>query len=214
MDDEHHPPASHAALGHPRHTGRFWFDFAAAAAAIFISVVSLFVAMSGEQTQRELLAANSWPFLEIDEDVSVNGRDAIKVDNEGVGPAKVVTFEVFYDGQPVDNAYALLNKCCGTPSHPDMTYVRAHPISTGDVADNVIRSAEGRGVLSFRSSDLTPGASDRFEANLGRITFRSCYCSILDRCWVTALRHLDPTPVRTCPAPSHAFALPALPPSP
>ena len=63
MSDEH-PEATHVAAGHPKHTGWFPFDFAAASAAIFISVVSLFVAISGERTQRELLAANSWPFLQ------------------------------------------------------------------------------------------------------------------------------------------------------
>ena len=114
VPDEDPPVTPLEVTGHPKHTGRFWFDFAAASAAIFISVVSLVVAMTGEQTQRELLAASSWPFLQAEElrDAGINGVDVIKVRNEGVGPAKVFTFEVFYDGHPSNNAYDLLHSCC------------------------------------------------------------------------------------------------------
>ena len=103
--------------GHPRHTGRFWFDFAAASAAIFISVVSLVVAIGGEHTQRELLAANAWPFLQIETGRSARtGVDQIVVQNQGVGPARIFTFEVSLDGTKLRGPHDL--RSCPTSKHP------------------------------------------------------------------------------------------------
>ncbi len=106
--------------GSPRHTGRYWFDFAAASAAIFISVVSLVIGTRGEATQRDLLAANAWPFIELDEERNFNATDSsvlIRIRNEGAGPAKVVSFEEFYANHPVDNVTDLFRQCCaGLPT--------------------------------------------------------------------------------------------------
>ncbi len=93
-------------------TGRFWFDLLAATAAIVISVVSLVVAVRGEQTQRGLLAANSWPFIQLSQDQDLAATE-FDVENAGVGPAKIMTFEMFYKGKPVDSPADLLSQCCG-----------------------------------------------------------------------------------------------------
>ena len=56
--------------------------------------------------------------MELDEERS--SAVSISVWNEGVGPAKVNSFEVFYKDQPVDNALDLLRRCCGV-SQDDRT---------------------------------------------------------------------------------------------
>ncbi len=48
---------------HPHKTGHGLFDIAITLAAIFISGLSLFVAIEHGKTERDLVAANSWPFL-------------------------------------------------------------------------------------------------------------------------------------------------------
>ena len=192
--------------GAPRRTGRFWFDFIAASAAIFISVVSLVIGMRGETIQKDLLAANSWPFLELDEERS--SAISISIKNEGVGPAKVESFEVFYKDQPVDSSLDLLRRCCGLSQ--DNTTAReqlSHDISLGDVADNVIRPDESRQMIRMGRPASDSSLFDSFDAQFGSFTFRVCYCSILDKCWMSNLQTLKPAEVASCPVPTHPFKM-------
>ncbi len=152
--------------GAPRRTGRFWFDFLAASAAIFISLVSLVIGMRGEAIQRELLAANSWPFMELDEErrtVDGNASDLVSMRNEGVGPAKVMTFEVFYAGHPAGNATDLLQLCCGLPADEKEAHARMHGIGLGDVAGNVIRPDQSRVMLSMDRNTVDPALFESFD---------------------------------------------------
>ncbi len=197
--------------GAPRRTGRFWFDFAAASAAIFISLVSLVIGIRGEEVQRELLAANSWPFMELDEERRAAGTDAadtVNIRNEGVGPAKVMSFEVFFQGTPIGNATDLLQRCCGLPADAKAAHERmARGIGLGDVAGNVIRPDQSRTMISMERRSADPGTFEAFDAHLAEITFRLCYCSILDRCWMSDLRTLKPAEVASCPVPAHPFSM-------
>ena len=82
----------------PRRTGGKHFDVVIAVAAIFISAVSLFVAIQHGKTERDLVAANVWPFPRA---ILSNGYDnnhsiAIGVSNGGVGPAKISSFDASF----------------------------------------------------------------------------------------------------------------------
>src|SRR6185437_17000155 len=86
----------------PLNTGRPHFDVIVSVTAIFISAISLYVAVQHGKTERDLVAANVWPFPRA---ILTNGYDssgstAIGVSNGGVGPAKIRSFEMFYRGQP------------------------------------------------------------------------------------------------------------------
>src|SRR5579862_9169747 len=120
MASLHEPPVQagtddiHA---HPRHTGVRWFDLVLALSAIFISAVSLAVAIEHGRTERDLVAANSWPFLrEVLSNEYTTGPNgtysAFGVSNGGVGPAKLESFEVFYDHAAVHSGVDLLRRCC------------------------------------------------------------------------------------------------------
>src|SRR5258708_31896769 len=95
---------------HPRKTGQNRLDLALALSAIFISGVSLYVAIEHGKTERDLVAANSWPFVRetLSHVYRPNPSLAFGLSNRGVGPAKVKTFEVFYRGAPVTSGVGLL----------------------------------------------------------------------------------------------------------
>lgn len=81
----------------PRRTGLRHLDVIVSITAIFISAVSLYVAIEHGKTERDLVAANVWPFPR---EILSNGYDAkgtiaIGLSNGGVGPAKIRTFELF-----------------------------------------------------------------------------------------------------------------------
>ena len=193
----------------PRHTGHAWLDMALALSAIFISAVSLFVAIEHGKTERDLVAANSWPFLR---EILSNGYDAkgsvaIGFSNGGVGPAKIHSFQVAYKGVPVRSGLDLLRRCCGLPDGGPAV-VRARLPSGFDysVADEtVIRPGEANPVLLIRRSPQAPEVPDRFAAALPDISFDACYCSVLDECWRSDLRSTRTLPVKACPAPAHPF---------
>jgi hypothetical protein len=194
---------------HPHRTGHGVFDIAITLLAVFISGVSLFVAFEHGKTERDLVAANSWPFLR---QIRTNGVDAqnnlaIGYSNGGVGPAKVHSFEVFYQGRPVRSGIDLLERCCGLTGADKKTISEELPrgFSYSIADDTVIRQGEDNVVLLIRRTPKRPQIPDRFDAALKDITFSACYCSILDECWISNLQTTLTRPVKACPAPAHPF---------
>src|SRR5690242_16732124 len=129
----------------PRRTGRVHFDIVVSLAAIFISAVSLYVAIEHGKTERQLVAANVWPFAReiLDNGGAPDGLIKIGVSNGGVGPAKIRSFELFYRGRPVSSGLDLLRQCCGLPS--DAAAVKSalpHGIYYSLVDETVLRPGE------------------------------------------------------------------------
>jgi hypothetical protein len=181
---------------------------ALALSAIFISAVSLAVAIEHGRTERDLVAASSWPFIGavISNQYSTEGGAtlaAIGVSNSGVGPAKLQSFEVFYKGQPARSGLDLLRRCCGLG--PDVADI-PRQLPRGDhfeITDHtVLRAGEAKATFGvWRGNPV----GEAFASHLTEFVFRGCYCSILDQCWVSDLRDLRTTSVRACPEPKVAF---------
>ncbi len=202
----HDPSIPTEPFGQPPRTGRFWFDLLAATSAIFISVVSLMVAFRGEETQRGLLAANSWPFVQLSEDQLVD-EARLDVENAGVGPAKIMSFEIFYHGTPVDTMGDLLSRCCGIKRAAPNTPIGHIPgLGYGQVYDNVLRPGEHLLAIRLNKSS-SPELLAKFKAAMPDMTYLSCYCSVLQECWTSDLRSLTQNKVSSCPAAAHPFAM-------
>lgn len=193
---------------HAHRTGRPRLDLVIALSAIFISAVSLAVAIEHGRTERDLVAANSWPFLRSILDSGYDsGRDTtIGVSNGGVGPAKLKSLEVFYDGRPVASARELLRRCCGLSSDPQVEG-RQLPANFvwSLVDDSVLRPGEEDPVVRIHHSVDAPQIPQRLSQSLLRIGFRACYCSVFDQCWVSNLRSTSARRVRRCEPPQHPF---------
>jgi len=194
----------------PRRTGRAHFDAIVSVAAIFISAVSLYVAVQHGKTERDLVAANVWPFPRaiLSNGYDSEGSTAIGVSNGGVGPAKIRSFEMFYRGQPVSSGLDLLRKCCGLGVGAGPVKA-AFPNGTSNsiVDETVLRPGEDNPVLRVRPSTTAPGITNKFAqvSVLDKVTFRVCYCSVLDECWLSDLRSTRTEPVRECTAPKHRY---------
>ena len=194
----------------PRRTGRPHFDVIVSLSAIFISAVSLFVAIQHGKTERDLVAANVWPFPRaiLSNGYDSKGSTAVGVSNGGVGPAKIRSFELFYRGQPVSSGLDLLRKCCGLA--PGAAAVKAafpNGTSNSIVDETVLRPGEDNPVLRVPPSTSAPDVTNRFAqvSVLTQVTFRVCYCSVLDQCWVSDLRSTHTEPVPECRAPEHPY---------
>lgn len=191
----------------PRRTGVWHFDAIVSITAIFISAISLYVAIEHGKTERQLVAANVWPFLR---EIRSNGYGpdsdvAIGLTNVGVGPAKVRSLEVLYRGQPASSGLDLLRKCCGLPSSAagvKSALPQGFYYSTAD--NTVLRPGEANPVLKVHRISSAAIAS-RFADSLDQLSFRVCYCSVLDQCWRSDMRGIEAQPVRECAPPDHPF---------
>jgi len=189
---------------HPRRTGLPWLDLALALSAIFISAVSLAVAIDHGRTERELVAASSWPFLRALYSNSWGAGEArfaaIGVSNGGVGPAKLESYQVFYNGKPAANQVDLLRRCCGLGPTPEDFAGAMHNKGMFAIVDHtVLRPGDVSVVLGVKRGTEV---GDRLADSFRRMDFRACYCSILDQCWISNLRSTRVQAVKACPEPA------------
>jgi hypothetical protein len=208
MTPEHETPhAAHA-------TGHRWLDLTLALSAMFISLVSLGVAIHHGRAMDRLVNANSWPFLTYgtdNQDAEGQRRIALKIDNAGVGPARIETFELWWQGQPVASADELLRRCCMPDGQPPINSItaRSMDMGVGIIAPSVMRAGGEQSFLTLGFTDANAAIWHRLDVARLRITMRACYCSVFDECWETNLWQTSTREVRSCPAVKVPFTVPA-----
>src|ERR1700744_4555527 len=90
---------------------RHWTDPLFAVAALFVPAISVWVGIRTDDANEKLVAASTWPFLQVGIDNALpDGSPYLKFNvlNTGVGPAKIESFEVFYKGKPFRSSRELL----------------------------------------------------------------------------------------------------------
>jgi hypothetical protein len=193
---------------------RHWSDTLIAAAALFVSAVSLWIGIRTEKANEQLVAASTWPYLLVESsNANPDGAKVIHMDvtNSGVGPAKVETFEVFWNGTPYPSADRMIGDCCGFRFR-DPEAVKRTPILQGGVEGTVIRAGETRNFLTLPRTDDDAQIWSVLNLARQRMTYRICYCSVFDECWIGTFggilplaKQLRPERVKVCPAPRMAF---------
>jgi len=191
---------------------RHWIEYVATGVGLAVAVISLWVAIATERANQKMVDANyrmvaaaSWPYLQIDSGNDDNGKNRITMElqNAGVGPAKIQSFEVFWHGKAYATSAALLKDCCADPK---ITMVQT---GTLPVLGVVLRAGDQRQFFRF---DLKPENKTIWKAfdrvRQSQLSYRACYCSVFDECWVSPLnsaeaRHtLTVQPVKVCPKPA------------
>src|ERR1700749_2403971 len=131
--------------GIPIRRPRHWLEYISTGFSVVISLISLWVAIETERANRQMVAASSWPMLEVDSsNVDDKGNSVLlfRVTNTGVGPAKVRSFEVFYKNRPYTSAVSLIRACCKPDFKRPSLSLKDETVGgfiTGGIAGNVIR---------------------------------------------------------------------------
>jgi hypothetical protein len=200
------------------HAKRHWLEYTSTIIAVVVSVVSLWVAIGSEDANRKMVAASSWPFLQIvtgNSDAQNRPELIFSIANAGVGPAKVRSFEVFWRGKPYRSSFRLMHDCCGyeIPTTPPQTPEGELPpgqVSSSHVAHNVIRAGEERPFLSY---ELTAGNATVWkkfdEVRQNDLRYRVCYCSVFDECWIDTFDFTGdsgPERIEACPIPKVLYS--------
>lgn len=188
---------SKSAQDHP--TRRNWIEISAALCALAVSAASLFIAVRQNSLMEKQLSASTWPLLQFDTsnlDEQGNPEISLEIKNSGIGPGKIRSFAVLYNGHPVLNSHALMEACCaaGQPV-PSLTWI------SSTVNHSVLTANEERRFLRLKATPQNDVIWHRFNDERSKVTVHACYCSALDECWLfDSAKDDQQTRVQTCPA--------------
>jgi hypothetical protein len=184
---------------HAPASGRRWLDFTIAAVAIVISLVSLGVGFENARTEQQLVAASSWPFL-VYNTSNVQSQINMRIGNEGVGPARLKSLIVKYNGRSANGLRDLLHICCGLPKDASWERLTASGVEESR-AIGILSPRESIDLITISRTPENAEMWDRLERARLQLSLEACYCSVLGACWTTDLTPTsDPKPVDACKA--------------
>ena len=189
-------------------------DIVLGVSAILISVISLVVAIHHGQIMDKMVQADTWPYLDFvasNLDDAGHDRVSLTVLNSGVGPAKIETLEVFWNGKPYGSSTELLEACCGFGSAAGLPESRgpsevAHRLHSSYAAGKVLRAGDTVQMISYVFTTSEDAVYKRFGAAREKITYRVCYCSVFNDCWLSDGHDLDPPHVKSCLRPAVPYS--------
>jgi hypothetical protein len=185
----------------PPKSGHRLPDLVLGLSAIFISLCSLGLAVHHAHSMRQLVEANSRPFLQF---ITSNGeaRDegsyapvfTVSVSNPGAGAARLEDFAILVDGRRVTSwqeAFVRLNPRAVPQALGDITYA--------NIAPSYLKAGSDELVLRWARTDKNSALwDDIYQRGRARVEFEACYCSIFDECWIEHSRVFRPAPVKSC----------------
>ena len=151
------------------------------------------------------MAANSWPFLQYDSsNVGPNGQALItlNLENVGIGPAKVETFELWWRDKPVTSPHALLRDCCGYT----LDSAAAPHFIISSVAPRILPAGSGIPFISLERAAPDEPVWARFDHERAQLRARVCYCSVFDECWASDLSGTQARRLASCPKVDVAYS--------
>jgi hypothetical protein len=181
--------------------GRRWLDFTIAAVAIIISLVSLGVGFENARTERQLVAASSWPFLVYNTSRITQSQINMRIINDGVGPARLKSLIVKYNGQSANGLRELLHLCCGLPKGASWDFLDSLGQVEEGRAIGILSPRQGTDLITISRTPQNAAMWDRLDQARLHLSLEACYCSVLGACWTTDLTPTsDPKPVDECKA--------------
>ncbi|MEM1093992.1 MAG: hypothetical protein AAGJ10_05275 [Bacteroidota bacterium] len=167
-----------------------------ALSAIVLSLCGLFISVYEANLIRQSQQAAVWPYVEVS--ATLGQRVELRVQNVGVGPARIEAASVTKDGEPVADWRTLVGSVGGAS---------ADSISGGyasQISNRVLPAGESetifrlRGEESLANRELVRGL--RTALFKGEVDVSVCYCSVYDACWTASLQDLIGVSARNQPA--------------
>ena len=195
------------AHGHRPHvTGFRWLDISLALSAFVVSLASLWLTVHNARNMERLVTANSYPNIDftlgnrLDMQDGLGLRNVLHLElaNTGIGPARIRSVEIGYDGHASLSLRDLVTLCCTrTPAEAlKMSYWHS-----GDIRGLMIPSGKDSNVFAWPEPEAADPRWARLEAQRAHIDLRVCYCSVFDECYVRDSAHREPNAVKSCPLP-------------
>lgn len=190
-------PEVHA-HGHKHETGHRWIDLALALSALVLSITSIIIAIENDHAMKNLVTANSWPYLEMGNGNLMDDSSVIHFDvkNAGVGPALIEKFVVTYAGQPVGGTRELLRRCCNIQD-ADLAGKKLD-INVDQVSDRVLSAHDDVAFLQLPKNGANDDLWQKLNTERFKIGMSACYSSVLGEHWITSSSGVKPRSVDSC----------------
>ena len=172
--------------------------------AIIISLAALFVAYDQSKVMRVQQHAAVIPIMTVDMNVNQDAETNIidlMVSNVGVGPALIMSAVPTLGDEPVTRWSQLSDQMFGEDFEESVRL-------SASTATTVFGVGEGETVLGMRWARTEAGDAKIIEmaqaigaGTMATLSVELCYCSVLDRCWISGRSDLNfPEPVDQCEA--------------
>jgi hypothetical protein len=175
--------------------------------ALAVSVISLVIAVHHGRTMQDmakenarLVQANSWPLLQYTTgNTNEDGQAEIsmKIENAGVGPAKLVSLEIFLEDQPIRRPSDLIRALDPIEPKPLLSLGVNLPMVLRPGTDTLIVGIKREGFEALW---------DKLNRERFRMRFRACYCSVFEECWMSDLVTVSPQSVAECKKSPDSFS--------
>lgn len=167
-------------------------------AGVFTGAVALYATLIQADAVRQQTAAAAWPYIQLmieDTDDGDRARFALSFRNVGVGPARMQSARVLFDGKPIMSWVDMAQQLVDQPLKLGVDYGRT-AISARVLAPEELSTA-------FQTEYRPLVLALQQAVYGGRMALQYCYCSIFDQCWdVSGFGTADivrPEPVAQCP---------------
>ncbi|WP_417449185.1 hypothetical protein [Kordiimonas sp.] len=160
-----------------------------AVCAVLISAASFVASYMQSEAAFRQVKAETWPYLQLDsgnvDSVTGDRIITVKLENVGVGPADVKSFELYYKDEHVKTVYQFIPMCCAAASDMRMPALTAAGFITSTPAPKIL--ASGAASLVFALPETTENAALWAVLDKARFDLRArgCYCSLLGECYET-----------------------------
>ena len=179
-------------------------EMVAALSAVIIGACALVVSFYEVRIMRADQRASVLPLVELTRSTLRAPRDdsagagtvtrlAFNAENVGIGPAKVVDFRVTVDGMAFttwgDAMRALLDR------HEFINY------GSSTIVGRTIPAGRSIAMFTIAGTEL---ARD-IDANVDRLDFEACFCSVFNECWTASYQDFRTTEVSGCKPDADSF---------
>jgi len=191
-------PEVHA---HPHKSGHGKIDLVLALSALVMSIVSMIVAVENHHAMKQLVTANSWPYLRHhSNNVGSDGSAVVELGlaNAGIGPALIEKFTVTYQGVPVKNTADLLLHCCAKDAS-DLNVIQSSLV-IGGMNGLAVSSKDKFNFIKLRKPEQGPllDAWEKLNKARAQVETAVCYRSVLGERWITKSDDFQPRQVESC----------------
>jgi hypothetical protein len=188
----------------PHGTGFRWLDIGLALSAFIVSLSSLWLTVHNARTMERLVTSNSYPNIDFNYGNQFDFQDGhgtrpalyLSLANTGIGPARLRSVELSFNGKPAATLTALLQICC--TQEPASALPNTNSWSSGDERGAMVPAGKEVNLFAWPEAPGDPRWR-RLEQVRDRIGTRVCYCSVFDECYLRDREHREPQRVRACP---------------
>lgn len=190
---------------------RKWLDkenvnLMVAVCAVLISAASFYATYIQSTAAERQVKAETWPYIQISSGnydlEKEQQRIYVVVENAGVGPAQLVSFQLSYKGEVVRNITQLVKSCCLSDGEnwrdeQGKTKPEYRSVITSSPSPSIVPAGAEKTAFSLILTDANKVFWQRLDRARFDLTATACFCSLLDECFETEF-YGEPVPVKAC----------------